>query len=118
VKSLIRILNIIPLCILAGNVLLGDATPIQQAPARTGSAANPLAGNDRARRAGAKLFARECATCHGSGAEGSGRALPLIALEVRDAPPGALFWVLTNGSLRKRYAIVRAPARGATLANN
>ena len=48
---------------------------------------------------GAKLYQRECAACHGAAALGVGKALPLASPEVRDAPPGALFWVLRNGSI-------------------
>ena len=63
---------------------------------------NPLEKNERARRAGAKLFARECASCHGeNGAGGQGKAPPLRQNEIYDAPPGALFWILRNGSLRR-----------------
>jgi mono/diheme cytochrome c family protein len=63
---------------------------------------NPLAGQDRARRAGAKLFSRECASCHGeNGGGGLGKAPPLRQKEIYDGPPGALFWVLRNGSLRR-----------------
>jgi len=76
-------------------------TPVQRAPARAGSDVDPLVNHERAQRAGAKLFARECAACHGSNAEGNGEALPLAAPEVREAAPGALFWVLTNGSLAR-----------------
>ncbi len=63
---------------------------------------NPFEGQDRARRAGAKLFARECASCHGpNGAGGLGKAPPLRQMEVYRAAPGKLFWILRNGSLRR-----------------
>ena len=61
---------------------------------------NPLDGQERAQHAGAKLFARECASCHGrNGVGGIGTAPPLRQKEVYDAPPGALFWILRNGAL-------------------
>lgn len=63
---------------------------------------NPLEKNEPARRAGAKLFARECASCHGeNGVGGLGKAPPLRQNEVYGAAPGALFWVLRNGSLNR-----------------
>jgi mono/diheme cytochrome c family protein len=77
----------------------GAGTPLQRVPARVAARTNPMAGNDRARRAGAKLYERECAECHGARAKGSGRALPLVSPEVGNASSGGLFWVLTNGSL-------------------
>ncbi len=63
---------------------------------------NPLEGQQAAQRAGAKLFGRECAACHGkNGAGGLGKAPPLRQKEIYDAPPGALFWILRNGSLNR-----------------
>jgi mono/diheme cytochrome c family protein len=63
---------------------------------------NPLDGQERAQRAGAKLFARECSSCHGrNGVGGLGKAPPLRQSEVYDAPPGALFWILRNGALHR-----------------
>ncbi len=63
---------------------------------------NPQEGQERAQRAGAKLFGRECASCHGeNGAGGLGKAPPLRQKVIYDAPPGALFWILRNGSLRR-----------------
>jgi mono/diheme cytochrome c family protein len=58
-----------------------------------------MEGNEQARRAGAKLFARECSACHGMKAEGSEKAPPLRNADVHQAPACALFWILGNGSL-------------------
>lgn len=75
---------------------------LQQAPRRAAAMTNPLEGNERARLAGAKLFARECASCHGeNGVGGLGKAPPVRQNEVYGAAPGALFWVLRNGSLNR-----------------
>lgn len=74
-------------------------TPIDRAPAAVRSAQNPFAGQEPAIRAGGKLYRRECASCHGSKREGSGSAPPLAQPRIRHAEPGALFWVLRNGSI-------------------
>ena len=75
---------------------------LQEAPPRAAAMRNPLDGNAEARRAGAKLFARECASCHGeNGVGGLGKAPPLRQTEIYSAAPGALFWVLRNGSLNR-----------------
>jgi mono/diheme cytochrome c family protein len=74
-------------------------TPLQQAPPAATQRLNPFDAQQDARRAGAKLYQRECAACHGEDARGHGKALPLASPEVREASPGALFWVLRNGSL-------------------
>lgn len=72
---------------------------LQQAPPKYAARINPMEGNERARLAGAKLYARECAACHGMSAEGSEKAPRLKQPDVYHASPGALFWVLENGSL-------------------
>ena len=76
-------------------------TLVQQAPPRAQALSNPLEGQQRARRAGTKLFARECAACHGPNGAGMGKAPPLNQADVHEAAPGALFWVLRNGSLKR-----------------
>jgi mono/diheme cytochrome c family protein len=87
-------------CLLVATGIVQAACLVQEAPPRVLAMTNPLDGNDRAQRAGAKLFARECASCHGrEGSGGLGKAPPLRQKEVYDAPPGALFWILCNGAL-------------------
>jgi mono/diheme cytochrome c family protein len=61
---------------------------------------NPYVGDENARRAGQKLFRRECSGCHGEAGKGNGRqhTPPLATQLVRRADPGTLFWILRNGS--------------------
>jgi mono/diheme cytochrome c family protein len=89
-------------------------SPIEKAPIEKISKKNPLDGNSKARLAGAKLFDRECAACHGAEAQGIGKAPALKRSDVTNAPAGALFWVVENGSLRKgmpSFAHLPAPQR-------
>ena len=82
-------------------ILAGAGSPIQEAPAKAAGLRNPMRESAPALRAGAKLFERECAACHGSRRQGSSKAPPLNRPAVHDASPGALFWVLRNGSLHR-----------------
>lgn len=77
-----------------------SGTLLQHAPPSEAQIRNPFEREDAARRAGAKLYTRECAACHGARREGIGKAPPLARTDVYGAAPGALFWVLRNGSLR------------------
>ena len=89
-------------------------SPIEKAPIEKVNRKNPLEGNANAQLAGAKLFDRECAACHGAEAQGIGKAPALKRNDVIGAPPGALFWVIENGSLRKgmpSFAHLPAPQR-------
>ena len=107
-----KLLSLILLCVPA---FAASGTPLQQqSSAPRASAPNPFAGNERARRAGAKLYRNECEACHGANREGYGKALPLTSAEVQSAAPGALFVVLTNGSLRRgmpSFASLPGPQR-------
>ena len=51
---------------------------------------------------GAKIFAEHCAPCHGEDAAGKAQGKhirpSLHADRVKQAAPGELFWLLTNGS--------------------
>ncbi|HTS51094.1 MAG TPA: c-type cytochrome [Bryobacteraceae bacterium] len=89
-------------------------SPVQMAPAKFANRTNPYEGSETASMAGAKLFARECAACHGANGEGLEKAPSLRRPEVSNATPGALFWVLENGSLRNgmpSFAHLPAPQR-------
>jgi mono/diheme cytochrome c family protein len=79
---------------------LALAVSLLRAPPKDAGRLNPYEGHDAARRAGQKLYQRECAGCHGRDAHGSRRAPALASPMVRQAPPGAIFWLLRNGSLR------------------
>ncbi len=89
------------ICILVTAAAWAGGDLIEQAPAKYAGRANPFQGSQEAELAGAKLFARECAACHGSNREGIGKAPPLNQANVAKAPAGALFWVLRNGSLHR-----------------
>ena len=70
---------------------------LKKAPEKARAKPNPLANDPDAVRAGGKLYERNCAECHGMKAEGKKHAPSLLRVEVRQAAPGTLFWVLTNG---------------------
>ena len=76
------------------------------APEKARKRANPLANDPEAVAAGRLLFEDHCAECHGENAEGGKkgskhRGPSLRATEVQNAADGAVFWVLTNGVVRK-----------------
>ncbi|HXB57404.1 MAG TPA: c-type cytochrome [Vicinamibacteria bacterium] len=76
-----------------------DAVGVTRAPSTAASRSNPFAGDPSAIRAGHKLYLRHCAECHGDDARGRGKAPPLLSRRVQGAPPGDLYWFLTNGDL-------------------
>ncbi len=94
-----RIIRTLSCFILGVMAWAGGRSLLEQAPAKFTSRSNPLEGDDLARRAGAKLYARKCSACHGKNREGLGKAPSLDRADIRHATPGTLFWVLTNGSL-------------------
>lgn len=74
---------------------------VERAPATASTLQNPYAGESDAVAAGAKLFHRHCASCHGQDAGGIEKAPGLRSPAVQRASPGALFWLLRNGILQK-----------------
>ncbi len=82
----------------SGNSIYAE---LAKAPKRAAARRNPLADDPNAVAAGSKLFAQHCAECHGEAADGGKKGPSLRAPEVQQATPGALFWLLTNGVVRK-----------------
>jgi len=74
---------------------------LAKAPRKAVARPNPLEHDPDAVAAGNKLFAQHCAECHGETAEGGKKAPSLRADEVQQATPGTLFWLLTNGVVRR-----------------
>ena len=96
-----RILRTALGCFVIACACLAGTSLVQRAPADTATRRNPFEGSEMALLAGAKLYARECAECHGTKREGAKKVPPLSQPEVYNATPETLFWVLRNGSLRR-----------------
>ena len=74
---------------------------LSNAPKKAMARRNPLENDPDAVAAGAKLFDLHCAECHGETAAGGKKGPSLRAPEVQQATPGTLFWLLTNGVVRR-----------------
>lgn len=74
---------------------------IAKAPEKARVKRNPLEKDPDAVPAGRILFEQRCAECHGDNAEGGKKAPSLRAPEIQNAESGAIFWILTNGVVRK-----------------
>jgi mono/diheme cytochrome c family protein len=74
---------------------------LAKAPQKARSKRNPLERDPDAVAAGRNLFEQHCTECHGDTAEGGRKAPSLRVAEVQNAEPGVIFWVLTNGVVRR-----------------
>lgn len=74
---------------------------LAKAPEKARAKRNPLEKDPDAVAAGRILFEQHCAECHGRDAESGKKGPSLRAAEVQNAEPGAIFWILTNGVVRK-----------------
>jgi mono/diheme cytochrome c family protein len=75
---------------------------LEKAPEKARNRHNPLENDPQASAAGQILFEDHCAECHGDDADGARKGPSLRVSEVRGATPGTLFWVLSNGVIRKK----------------
>lgn len=78
---------------------LAQNTGFRNAPPSAAEMKNPYQGNAQAAAAGKKLYAQNCAQCHGANLRGVGPAPPLESASVSRAKPGELFWFITTGKL-------------------
>jgi mono/diheme cytochrome c family protein len=78
-----------------------DYAELSKAPDKARMRRNPIEGDANGVAAGRKLFEQHCAECHGATGEGGKKAPSLSAREIQEATPGTLFWLLTNGVVRR-----------------
>lgn len=79
---------------------VGDGSWMAQVPAKDRQRLNPFDSDAQAVAAGAKLFRQNCVSCHGKEATGRDKKPDLHSDRIRNATPGELEWLLTNGSLK------------------
>lgn len=74
---------------------------INKVPEKARAKRNPLEKDPDAVAAGRILFVQRCTECHGDNADGGKKGPSLRPPEIQNAEAGALFWILTNGVVRK-----------------
>ena len=96
-----RFLGLAALILLAGSLAMASPKRdwLAEVPEKDRVRANPFAGNADAVAAGGILFRKNCASCHGEDALGTGKRPSLRTERVRGATDGELHWLLTNGYL-------------------
>ena len=75
---------------------------LRKAPEKAAGRPNPLQNDPDALAAGRILFEDHCAECHGDDAKGGRKGPNLRVADVQSASSGTLFWLLTNGVVRKK----------------
>ena len=68
------------------------------APATASQIKNPVAGKADAAQAGANLYAKKCALCHGDKGQGLANIPAVSKNPTQSATDGAIFWFITKGS--------------------
>jgi len=74
---------------------------LTKAPAKASGRSNPMQSDPDAMEAGAKLFDQHCAECHGDMGQGGRKGPSLLSGQMQQASAGTLFWILTNGVVRR-----------------
>jgi mono/diheme cytochrome c family protein len=74
---------------------------LAKVPDKAKAKRDPMQSDLNAVAAGQNLFEQHCVECHGSGGQGTKKAPSLRVEEVQNAPPGGIFWILTNGVVRR-----------------
>ena len=76
-----------------------QAAGFHDAPATASKMKNPLASSADAAQAGANLYVKKCALCHGDKGQGVGNIPALAKNPTQAAPDGAIFWFITKGAV-------------------
>ena len=76
-----------------------QAAHFHNAPAFSAQEKNPYAGQHAAIVEGARLYARNCGSCHGIGGRGAGKIPALSHGALQSVPDGEVFWFITTGSV-------------------
>jgi mono/diheme cytochrome c family protein len=102
-RSRAHLLNFVAIMIAAAMLWLAPSSVAQNssfrnAPSSAAEMKNPYR-NSSAAAAGRKLYAQNCAQCHGSNLQGMGPAPALDRAPAINAKPGELFWFITKGKL-------------------
>ncbi|HKM48512.1 MAG TPA: c-type cytochrome [Terriglobales bacterium] len=104
-RSQLAVVAVVVLTVVAfavgGEIKESKYAVLAEAPEKTREKKNPFAGDTQAVAAGGKLFEQHCAECHGAKAGGTRKGPSLLREEVQQATPGTLFWVMTNGVVRR-----------------
>ena len=83
---------------LASRLIAQDAH-FHNAPVASGQLKNPFTGQD-AVATGARIYAKNCAACHGPDGQGTGNVPPLTEGPTQTVPDGEVFWFITTGSIK------------------
>ncbi|HZW81315.1 MAG TPA: c-type cytochrome [Candidatus Deferrimicrobiaceae bacterium] len=67
------------------------------APASARATKSPYEGQPAAAMAGRKLYASDCASCHGQTGKGTGNVPSLVDGKLQAVAPGEVFWFITKG---------------------
>ena len=76
---------------------ISAAGSFHDAPPSAAKMKNPNAGSASAVAAGAEIYAKRCASCHGKTGTGSGNVPSLIDDPTKSASAGEIFWFITTG---------------------
>ena len=74
-------------------------------PEKNRAKQNPLSKDPDAKAAGEILFEEHCEECHGVHGVGGKKAPSLQVAEVQEASDGTIFYILSNGIVRKRMPV-------------
>ncbi len=85
--------------ILSASMSIAQDADFHNAPTSSRQLKNPYAGQEAAIVAGSRLYATNCASCHGIKGRGTGNIPALAEEPTQSAPDGEVFWFITTGAV-------------------